>query len=153
VSAPDRYQRPLLRYKRLGGGLRREDVEFALAELRLALRQLDNDLASLRNRNRELERELDVARTKIESFHGREHDLSDAISEALRRAADIEVAANARARDRGPGRFCRRWRSRSPTGSTYVRPTARSWSSTSSRKPRRLSSRQSRTASPRSWNG
>ena len=45
MSAPDSYQRPALRYKRFGGGYRREDVEFALAELRLTLRQLDNDLA------------------------------------------------------------------------------------------------------------
>ena len=51
----DGYQRPPLRYRRFGGGYRREDVEFTLAELHLTMRQLDVDLQSLRERNRDLE--------------------------------------------------------------------------------------------------
>src|SRR3954465_4544610 len=99
MSVPDRYQRPPLRYKRFGGGYRREDVEFALAELRLTLRQLDNDLESLRDRNRDLEAELQTARHEIESFRGKEHELSQTMASALRRAAEIEDGANARARE------------------------------------------------------
>ena len=41
LASAERFQRPPLRYRRLGGGYRKEDVEFALAELRLTLRQLD----------------------------------------------------------------------------------------------------------------
>src|SRR5947207_4306958 len=93
MSAPDRYQRPPLRYKRFGGGYRREDVEFALAELRLTLRQLDNDLESLRDRNRDLEGELQTARHEIENFRGKEHELSQTMASALRRAAEIEEGA------------------------------------------------------------
>src|SRR3954462_7906875 len=99
MSAPDRYQRPPLRYKRFGGGYRREDVEFALAELRLTLRQLDNDLESLRDRNRELEGERQQSRQEIETLRGKEHELSQTMSSALRRAAEIEEGANARARE------------------------------------------------------
>jgi len=99
VSEHDRYQRPPLRHKRFGGGFRREDVEFAVVELRLTMRQLDNALESLRERNRELERELQEARAEIENFHGKEHEVSQVISDSLRRASDIESAAIARARE------------------------------------------------------
>ena len=99
MSMPDRYQRPPLRYRRFGGGYRREDVEFALAELRLTLRQLDNDLESLRDRNRELEAELTAARSEIESFRAKEHELSQTMSAALRRASEIEDTASSRARE------------------------------------------------------
>src|SRR5712691_9051594 len=99
MSMQERYQRPPLRYRRFGGGYRREDVEFALAELRLTLRQLDNDLESLRDRNRELETELTQARAELEHFRAREHELSQTMSAALRRAAELEEAANTRARD------------------------------------------------------
>src|SRR4051812_32634486 len=99
MSAPDRYQRPPLRYKRFGGGYRREGVEFALAELRLTLRQLGNDLEALRDPNRDPGSELPTARNEIESFRGKEHELSQAMASALRRAAEIEEGAQARARE------------------------------------------------------
>ena len=99
MSTPERYQRPPLRYKRFGGGYRREDVEFALAELRLTLHQLDNDLGSLRDRNRDLEGELRTARNEIESLRAKEHELSQTMAAALRRAAEIEEGATARARE------------------------------------------------------
>jgi cell division septum initiation protein DivIVA len=99
VSMPDQYQRPPLRYRRFGGGYRREDVEFALAELRLTLRQLDKDLEALRERNRTLEAELQAARSEVERLRAVEHEPSHTMSGALRRAAEIEEVANAHARD------------------------------------------------------
>src|SRR5438067_5598633 len=99
LSTQDRYQRPPLRYKRFGGGYRREDVESALAEHRLTLRQLDNDLESLRDRNRDLEGELQASRQEIEGFRAKEHELSQTMASALRRAAEIEEGANSRARE------------------------------------------------------
>lgn len=99
MSAPDSYQGRALRYKRFGGGYRRDDVEFAFAELRLTLRQLDNDLQSLRDRNRDLESELHTARHEIENFRGREHELSQTMASVLRRSAEIEEGASARARE------------------------------------------------------
>jgi hypothetical protein len=99
VSMPDKYQRPPLRYRRFGGGYRREDVEFSLAELRLTLRQLDKDLESLRDRNRELESELATARHEIELSRAKERELSQTMSMAFRRAAEIEEGASNRARE------------------------------------------------------
>jgi hypothetical protein len=99
MSAPDRYQDLPLRYRRFGGGYRRDDVEFALAELRLTLRQLDHDLQSLRDRNRDLEGELHSARNEIENFRGREYELSQTMASVLRRSAEIEEGASARARE------------------------------------------------------
>ena len=99
MSIPDGSQRPPLRYRRFGGGYRREDVEFALAEMRLTLRQLDNDLTSLHDRNRELEGELARTRSEIEAFRAKEHELWQTMSIALRRAEEIEEGATARARE------------------------------------------------------
>ena len=99
MSMPDGSQRPPLRYRRFGGGYRREDVEFALAEMRLTLRQLDNDLTSLHDRNRELEGELARTRSEIEAFRAKEQELWQTMSIALRRAEEIEEGATARARE------------------------------------------------------
>lgn len=99
MSTQDRYQRPPLRYRRLGGGYRREDVEFALAELRLTLGQLDSDLETLRERNRELEGELSSARTDIEAFRAKEQELAETMASVLRHASDIEEGANTRGRE------------------------------------------------------
>lgn len=99
MTSPEKFVRPALRYRRLGGGYRREDVEFALAELRLTLRQLENDVEALRDRNRELETELSGAQTEIEAFRRQEHDLNQQIGAALRRGEEIEDVAQARARE------------------------------------------------------
>jgi DivIVA protein len=99
VSTPDQFQRPPLRHRRFRGGYRREDVELALAELGLTLQQLHNDLESLRDRNRELEAELQHARAEVADYRGREHALSETMSAALRRAAEIEEAATRGARE------------------------------------------------------
>ena len=103
MSAPDRFQRPPLRYKRFGGGYRREDVEFALAELRLTLRQLENDFISSRcaTENGDLEGELSDRANEIEGFRVKEHELSQ--YDGLR--------ASHRCRHRG-GRECPRPRDR-----------------------------------------
>jgi DivIVA protein len=98
LASNERFPRPPLRFRRFGGGYRKEDVEFALAELRLTLRQLDNDLEALRERARELEEELRVARAEVESHRGKDAELSQAMAIALRRAGEIEEAAQERAR-------------------------------------------------------
>ena len=106
VSMPEGQQHPPpLRYRRFGGGYRREDVEVALAELSMTLRQLDNDLATLRSRNRELEGELSSARSEIESLRAKEQELSQTMAGVLRRGNEIEDGASARAqRDHRAGR-------------------------------------------------
>jgi DNA anti-recombination protein RmuC len=99
VSNPDGLQRSPLRYKRFGGGYRREDVESALAELGLTLRQLGQDLESLRDRNGGLEGELAAARSEIESYRAKENELWQMMSAALRGAVEIEEGATARAQE------------------------------------------------------
>jgi hypothetical protein len=95
----DRFGSVPLRYRRLGGGYRREDVESALAELRLDLHKLDGDLAGLRERARELEEELRSARAELEASRNRELELSQTMAGVLRRANEIEEAAHERARE------------------------------------------------------
>jgi hypothetical protein len=85
------------RYRRLGGGYRREDVEIALSEIHHTLNRLDNDLQMVRDRNRDLEGELSAARGEIESLRSKERALSQTMTGALNRAAEIEDAANRRA--------------------------------------------------------
>lgn len=88
-----------LRYRRLGGGYRREDVEVALTEIHLTLRRLDNDLQMVRDRNRDLEGELSAARGEIESLRTKERALSQTMISAQNRAAEIEEVANRRAHE------------------------------------------------------
>jgi hypothetical protein len=99
LSIADRFERPRLRHRRFGGGYRREDVEFALAELRLTLSQLESDLGALRERNRQLEDELTGARSELESLRAREQESAQRIVAALSYAAEIEELARARARE------------------------------------------------------
>jgi hypothetical protein len=91
------YERPPLRYRRLGGGYRRADVEYVLSEFRVTLRQLDSDLESLRERNREIEAELDGARTDLEGYRAKEREFTQAMTSALWAAAQIEEGAQRRA--------------------------------------------------------
>jgi cell division septum initiation protein DivIVA len=87
-----------MRYRRFGGGYRREDVEFALASLRLTLRQLENDLEALREQAHALEEELRSTRAELDGYRGREGEISNTMALALRRATEIEEAAEERAR-------------------------------------------------------
>ena len=76
----DPQDRPPLRYRRLGGGYRREDVEFALASLRLTLRQLENELEVLREEARTLEEELRSTRAELDAYRGREGEISSTMA-------------------------------------------------------------------------
>jgi hypothetical protein len=99
MTTPEHYQQPRLRYRKVGGGYRREDVDVALAEVRLTVRQLGGDLESLRDRNRDLEGELSSARNELDSYRAKERVLSQTVESALRRAAEIENGAAGRARE------------------------------------------------------
>jgi cell division septum initiation protein DivIVA len=94
----ERHPRPPMRYRRFGGGYRREDVEFALASLRLTLRQLENDLEALRDEAHAVEEELRSTRAELDGYRGREGEISNTMASALRRASEIEAAAEERAR-------------------------------------------------------
>lgn len=92
---------PQLRYRRLGGGYRREDVERALDDLNRALRALDIDLEQLKRRSEDLESELRGARSELAAYKSREGEIGQALEgarTALLRASKIETAAEERAR-------------------------------------------------------
>ena len=89
--------RPPLRYRRFGGGYRREDVDLLLAELRLTLRSLELEVGTLRGRSGELEERLRA----VDSLQAGGQELlrasakADAIvaeseAEAVRRVAEAE---------------------------------------------------------------
>jgi hypothetical protein len=99
VNEFETYERPPLRYRRFGGGYRRADVEYVLSEFRVTMRQLDSDLESLRERNRELESELTGARTELEGYREKEREFTQAMASALWAAAAIEEGAQRRARE------------------------------------------------------
>lgn len=92
------FPRPALRYRRLGGGYRREDVEAALEQLLGAVRRLDLDLAELRAHASALEEELRRARAELEAYRARETKLSETLrraEEALARVRGLAAAAGA----------------------------------------------------------
>ncbi len=92
------HERPPMRYRRFGGGYRREDVEFALASVQLTLRQLENELDALREEAGALEEELRSTRAELDAYRGREGEISSTMATALRRAGEIEQSAEERAR-------------------------------------------------------
>jgi chromosome segregation ATPase len=75
---------PALRFHRLGGGYRREDVEAALEKLLLTMRTVEGNLERLRSRSAALESELEVARAELDAYRAREEQLEA----TLRRAED-----------------------------------------------------------------
>ncbi len=89
--------RPPLRFRRFGGGYRREDVDLVLAELRLTVRALELELGTLRERGRDLERRLHDARAEIDAYHAKGYELARVMSSVRQRAATIEQEAEARA--------------------------------------------------------
>jgi cell division septum initiation protein DivIVA len=93
----DELVRPPLRYRRFGGGYRREDVDLLFAELRLTLRALELELGTLRDRTRDLEDRLRDARSEIDTFHAKGYELARAMSAARERTEKIEQETQARA--------------------------------------------------------
>jgi chromosome segregation ATPase len=90
-----------LRYRRLGGGYRRDDVERVLAELQYAMRLLENDLEALRSRSAGLEGEVHEVRAELEAYRDREGELeqvAEVAGSVLERAKKLEAAASGRSR-------------------------------------------------------
>lgn len=87
-----------LRYRRFGGGFRREDVEQAIAALEHGVRDAEQALATAQERNRELEAELKVLQGEVGALRAREFQVNDALAAAHRRASELEESAEARAR-------------------------------------------------------
>jgi chromosome segregation ATPase len=82
---------PTLRYRRLGGGYRREDVEAALEKLLETVRTVEANVEQLRERSTELEAELRAAKSELQAYRARE----ERIEAAVRRAEDVLSEAEA----------------------------------------------------------
>jgi hypothetical protein len=93
----DDLMRPPLRYRRLGGGYRREDVERLLAEVQLTVHALEVELGTLRHRAGELEQRLRSARAELDGFQARSFEHMRALDEAREHAASIDDDARRRA--------------------------------------------------------
>jgi vacuolar-type H+-ATPase subunit I/STV1 len=77
------------------GGYNRADVDLMLAELRLTIRMLQNDLDALQERSAKLEAELDQKR-EFEQSH---LEMSQSIAQALTHARKLEEDARDKARE------------------------------------------------------
>ena len=96
----DRVSRPVLRYRRFGGGYRREDVEDALEELLGTVRRLDLDLGELRSHAARLEAELASARAELGAYRAREAEIASLLAraeEAVERATSAAADPDAEA--------------------------------------------------------
>lgn len=89
---------PRLRYRRFGGGYRRDEVLFHLRELEATVRKLEAALASSRERSQSLVAELAGARAEIGVLRAREHEVDQALAGANRRANDVVETAELQAR-------------------------------------------------------
>lgn len=89
---------PRLRYRRFGGGYRRDEVLFHLRELEATVRKLEASLASSRERSQSLIAELAGARAEIGVLRAREHEVDQALAAANRRAEDVVATAEIQAR-------------------------------------------------------
>ena len=98
MSVRDVFATPPLRFRRFGGGYRRADVELVLGELRLTLRSLELELASVRERARDLEGDLREARAEIAAFRRQGNEIAQAMTNARSGADEIEQEAQQRAR-------------------------------------------------------
>jgi len=82
-------EKQALRYRRLGGGYRRQDVEESLQQLLATVGTVQGTIELLRRRTAQLEAELAAARSELEAYHAR-----DAWLEAtVRRAEDLLARA------------------------------------------------------------
>src|SRR5436305_809430 len=89
---------PHQRLRRSLFGYRRTQVEVALAELRLTLRHLQDDLAETRERAATFEHDLREARIELDSRRARETEIQQAFDAAQERVREIELSAEATAR-------------------------------------------------------
>jgi chromosome segregation ATPase len=78
---------PKLRYQRVGGGYRREDVEAALAHLLGTVDAVEARLDELRARSDDLEEQLREREHELDAYREREAEL-----EAVMRRADAVLA-------------------------------------------------------------
>jgi chromosome segregation ATPase len=82
-------ERQELRYRRLGGGYQRQDVEESLQQLLTTVGTVQGTVDLLRRRTAQLEAELATAREELAAYHAR-----DAWLEAtIRRAEDVLARA------------------------------------------------------------
>jgi hypothetical protein len=93
VTSPERFPQSPLRYRRFGGGYRADDVELVLAECRLAVRQLERRVAPLRDRERELQAEVDALRREVDTLRTSQAELGGQVEAALSHAAKVERLA------------------------------------------------------------
>jgi len=93
VSLPENIPQSPLRYRRLGGGYRADDVELVLADYRLAVRQLESRVTPLRDRERELQAEVDALRRELNALRARQTELGGQVDAALSHAAKVERLA------------------------------------------------------------
>jgi cell division septum initiation protein DivIVA len=89
---------PQLRYRRFGGGYRREEVLFHLRELETRVRGLEGEVGAARERSAGLVAELAGARAEIGALRAREHELDAALASANRRAQEVVETAQIEAR-------------------------------------------------------
>ena len=73
---------PKLRYRHVGGGYRREDVEAMFEKLLQKVRTVEANLDELRKQSTELEEELKSARAELRAYHSREARLEAAVQRA-----------------------------------------------------------------------
>jgi|RhiMethySRZTD1v2_1073278.scaffolds.fasta_scaffold1619448_2 chromosome segregation ATPase len=78
-----------LRYRRLGGGYRRQEVEASLQRLLTTVSTVEGSIELLRRRTAQLEAELESARAELEAYHTRDEWLEATI----RRAEDLLLRA------------------------------------------------------------
>lgn len=81
---------PKLRYHRVGGGYRREDVEAALAHLLGTVEAVEARLEELRARSDDLEERLRERERELEAYREREA----ALEAVMRRAEAVLAHAN-----------------------------------------------------------
>jgi hypothetical protein len=93
MASPERFPQSPLRYRRVGGGYRADDVELVLAECRLAVRQLERRLGPLRDHERELQAEVDGLRRELAALRTRQTELGGQVEAALSHSARLERLA------------------------------------------------------------
>ena len=85
----EQFSRPALRYRRFGGGYRREDVEDELEQQLGTVRRLDLDLEELRSHAARLESELASTRAELDAYRARETEIAALLTKAEEAAERI----------------------------------------------------------------